>query len=288
MPNSSVSPSTSTPAKRPHRETQLDTDPQRRERAEGSLERRSRHETHPRARDRTRDSTQRRARIDDPTRNDTMQGTRTETPPRDRSRGRSTGSPRHGHSDPTGKERNRTETSPGAGSRTRTQRHSHSDETRVDPKVSFAQPEGVDPTAPNKLLLAASSRNEARLKVANLADADILGEPHYCSNDPNCFLPDPIVGPDDTFQPPPWFLKEIKVIAASPRSPPPSLLSGSTSPQKLQNTTPASSRTSITISRDSSKLRRIRLSPSAPNFDLLNNSALYYDSTPDSTNSPRS
>jgi hypothetical protein len=52
--------------------------------------------------------------------------------------------------------------------------------------------------------------------VANLADEDTLGEPHCCSNDPNCFLPDPIVGPDDTFQPPPWFLKEIKVIAASP------------------------------------------------------------------------
>jgi hypothetical protein len=51
--------------------------------------------------------------------------------------------------------------------------------------------------------------------VANLADKDTLGEPHCYLNDPNCFLPDPIVGPDDTFQPPPWFLREIKVIAAS-------------------------------------------------------------------------
>jgi hypothetical protein len=91
----------------------------------------------------------------------------------------------------------------------------------VDPNISFAPPEGVDPKAPNNRLLAAASRNEVCLKAANLADEDLadedtlLGEPNCCSNDPNCFLPVPIVGPNNNFQFPPWFLKEIAMIAAS-------------------------------------------------------------------------
>ena len=45
--------------------------------------------------------------------------------------------------------------------------------------------------------------------TSHLDDTKTLGEPNYCSFDPNCFLPEPIVGPDDTFELPPWFLKEI-------------------------------------------------------------------------------
>jgi hypothetical protein len=84
-------------------------------------------------------------------------------------------------------------------------------------KVLFTSPQGVDPLAPNKLLTEAASRNDSRLEQANIEDENILGERHnYCSSDPNCFLPDPIVGPDDTFSPPTWFLREITVIAATP------------------------------------------------------------------------
>jgi hypothetical protein len=47
----------------------------------------------------------------------------------------------------------------------------------TEPKqVSFASPEGVDPKAPNKLLLEAATRNEARLTQANLDDTNTLGK----------------------------------------------------------------------------------------------------------------
>jgi len=87
-----------------------------------------------------------------------------------------------------------------------------------DKPTSFTSPEGVDPLAPNKLLLEAAERNKIRLQQANLEDETTLGEQQksYLSSDPNCFLPTPIVGPDDTFRPPPWLLKEITIIAATP------------------------------------------------------------------------
>ena len=89
--------------------------------------------------------------------------------------------------------------------------------------VSFASSEGVNPEAPNTLLLAAAARNETRLEQSNLEDQTILGKPkkYYISSDPNCFLPDIILGPDDTFRPPDWFMKEITILAAAP-SPAPS------------------------------------------------------------------
>jgi hypothetical protein len=67
------------------------------------------------------------------------------------------------------------------------------------------------------LLLAAAARNETQLTQANIEDEDTLGEPKpYCSSNPNCFLPERIVGPDDTFQPPAWLMREITIIAATP------------------------------------------------------------------------
>ena len=83
-------------------------------------------------------------------------------------------------------------------------------------RVNFTSPEGVDPTAPNKLLLEATARNENRLTQANREDENTLGEPKdHCSSDPNSFLPEPIVGPHDIFRPPPWFMNEITKIAQS-------------------------------------------------------------------------
>ena len=84
-----------------------------------------------------------------------------------------------------------------------------------EPKqVSFASPEGAGPKAPNKLLLAAAAQNKSRLKQANLEAENAPGElkKNSCSSGPNSFLPEPIVGPDDTFQPPPWFMKAATII----------------------------------------------------------------------------
>jgi hypothetical protein len=84
-------------------------------------------------------------------------------------------------------------------------------------KSALLPPRTVDPKTPNKLLLAAAARNETRLTQDNIEGENTLGEPkHYCLSDPNCFLPDPIVGPDDTFQPPAWFMRKITIIAATP------------------------------------------------------------------------
>jgi hypothetical protein len=75
----------------------------------------------------------------------------------------------------------------------------------------------VDPLAPNKLLIEAASRNKIRLTQANHEDKTTLGEqPHYFSSDPNCFLPNLVLGPDNTFRPPDWFLRKITMIAAEP------------------------------------------------------------------------
>jgi hypothetical protein len=84
--------------------------------------------------------------------------------------------------------------------------------------VSFSSPVGVDPTAPNKLLLEAKERNENRVTQANQEDTNTIGEikRRYLPSDPNRFLPEPVAGPDDTFTPPPWFIREIRVIAVTP------------------------------------------------------------------------
>jgi hypothetical protein len=68
---------------------------------------------------------------------------------------------------------------------------------------------------PNKLPMAATARNENRLTQANRKDQNALGEltRNCCSSDPNYFLPDSMLSPNDTFQPPPWFMKEITAIA---------------------------------------------------------------------------
>ena len=71
--------------------------------------------------------------------------------------------------------------------------------TRNQKQVSFASPEGVDPKSSNMLLLAAAAWNESRLEQTNLDDTKTLGEPNFCSSDPNYFVPEPIVGPQRHF-----------------------------------------------------------------------------------------
>ena len=57
-------------------------------------------------------------------------------------------------------------------------------------------------------------RNTRRLHAANSQDRRILGK--YLHPDPASFFPDPVKGPDDAFDPPPWLLAEIKKIADTP------------------------------------------------------------------------
>jgi aspartate carbamoyltransferase regulatory subunit len=48
-------------------------------------------------------------------------------------------------------------------------------------------------------------------------DENTLGEPkHCCSSNPDCFLPAPVTGPNDTFRPPTLFLRKMTVVAAAP------------------------------------------------------------------------
>jgi hypothetical protein len=60
-------------------------------------------------------------------------------------------------------------------------------ETPASKQVNFKSPEGVDPKAPNELLMEAAARNEHGSAQVNLGDTNTLGK-HCCSSDPNCFL----------------------------------------------------------------------------------------------------
>jgi hypothetical protein len=105
-----------------------------------------------------------------------MQRTRTETPQRDRDRSRRTRTetPQSNRKAPqSDRDRSRTTAAPLRGFSDKIPGQ-EKPTTSVEPNVSFAPPEGVDPKAPKNLLLAAASRNEVRLKVANLADEDTL------------------------------------------------------------------------------------------------------------------
>jgi hypothetical protein len=83
---------------------------------------------------------------------------------------------------------------------------------------AFRSPIGVDPSSPNPRKIAGEQRNNARLAQANLEDEQTLGEypKRYLSTDPSMFLSEPVIGPDDTFSSPNWFLRELDRIANSP------------------------------------------------------------------------
>jgi hypothetical protein len=89
-----------------------------------------------------------------------------------------------------------------------------SSERRITPLTRSRTNVAIDPKAPNKLIEAAMRRNTRRLHAANSQDRRILGK--YLHPDPASFFPDPVKGPDDAFDPPPWLLAEIKKIADTP------------------------------------------------------------------------
>jgi hypothetical protein len=65
-------------------------------------------------------------------------------------------------------------------------------------------------------------RNDDRWRQMDSSDADLLGKlgGHYLSPDPNSFTPDPILGPDDSFTPPDWFLPTVTKVARTAVVPP--------------------------------------------------------------------
>jgi hypothetical protein len=125
------------------------------------------------------------------------------------------------------------------------------------PASLFASPQGVDPLAPNDLIFEAATRNKTRLEQANIEDENGLGEPkHCCSFDPTVFLPAPVVGPDDTFSPPTWFLRKTIVMAATPApTPTESSVRFDVSPEAAEHKTPACSERSIATFNNFSKVR---------------------------------
>jgi hypothetical protein len=68
--------------------------------------------------------------------------------------------------------------------------------------------EDLPTAAPNPS--AAEARNEQRITEADHRDRNTLGK--YLPTDPNAFLPPPIPGPDDAFQPPPTFLQNLQTV----------------------------------------------------------------------------
>ena len=78
----------------------------------------------------------------------------------------------------------------------------------------------------SKATMRGHERNAQRLKTADASDAAIIGESRlegsrcfeeeensFLPSDPNLFFPDPIVGPDDAFDPPRWFLEAVRSIS---------------------------------------------------------------------------
>jgi hypothetical protein len=86
---------------------------------------------------------------------------------------------------------------------------------RGSKRKTVLSPFGVDPVAPNLRTKAGVDRNAVRLEQANKEDTKTLGENRgqYLSSDPNAFLPEPVIGPDDSFPTPDWFLEELRILA---------------------------------------------------------------------------
>ena len=112
----------------------------------------------------------------------------------------------------------------------------------TDPKASTLSPhltpakrpiESSDQLAA-RLRTRRKERNQERLSKANTSDETIIGESTdsavlgsrtteqydsgktYLDSRVETFFPRPVVGPNDYFQPPPWFLRALRTIASTP------------------------------------------------------------------------
>jgi hypothetical protein len=75
----------------------------------------------------------------------------------------------------------------------------------------------VPVNTPNPATERSRVRNELRLASADASDETILGElvPVYLSDSVEDYIPSPVVGPDDSFVPPPSFLANLKSVSES-------------------------------------------------------------------------
>ena len=92
---------------------------------------------------------------------------------------------------------------------------------RLRPSGTPHPPGGDEPTSATR---RGEERNSGRLKLADQADKETLGESMRfvlppdsgpLPSDASLFFPEPIEGPCDEFEPPPWFLECIKRICAN-------------------------------------------------------------------------
>jgi hypothetical protein len=86
---------------------------------------------------------------------------------------------------------------------------------RGSKRRTVLSPFGADPMAPNLRTKAGADQNAVRLEQTNKEDTKTLGENRgqHLSSDPNPFLPEPVVGPDNSFPTPDFFLEELRTLA---------------------------------------------------------------------------
>ena len=70
------------------------------------------------------------------------------------------------------------------------------------------------PPVPSKKELKATERNNRRLSEANNSDQNLIRK--YLPSSPLSFLPSPVLGPDDFFEPPSLFLSSLKTVFNEP------------------------------------------------------------------------
>jgi hypothetical protein len=108
-------------------------------------------------------------------------------------------------------------------------RNSAAEEVRVrSSKRNVGIPAGGerDTEKRSKATMRGHERNTQRLRVADASDTAILGESKpegdhclredghsFLPSDAKLFFPEPIVGPDDEFDPPMWFLEAVRNIS---------------------------------------------------------------------------
>jgi hypothetical protein len=125
---------------------------------------------------------------------------------------------------------------------------------RKGQRMTIWSPFGVDSRSPNLRTVAGTEHIQKQLAQANHEDENTLGEMRgrYLAVDPAAFLPEPDIGPDDSFlAPADRFLCELKVVANTPCPAPAQLTTCSRSRPEPPSTMPLSCAQSITMLPDS-------------------------------------
>jgi hypothetical protein len=86
---------------------------------------------------------------------------------------------------------------------------------RESKRKTVHSPFHANPVAPNLRTKAGANQIAVRLEQGNKEDTKTLGENRgqHLSSNPNAFLPEPVIGPDESFPTPDWFLEELRTLA---------------------------------------------------------------------------